>query len=375
MLILACALCAMTLTAGAQNHERPIKPEVNSNGDVAFVIHAPRADTVRLKIESQLDTLMQRGNDGVWHIVIPGLQPDVYRYNFIVDGVKTIDPLNLHLMRDEGDVKNMLIVDPQGDLPTAVHDVPHGSVNMVWYDSPTLKAKRRMAVYTPPHYEEGHTRYPVLYLLHGSGGDETAWLVLGRAAQVLDNLIASGKATPMIVVMPNGNVDEDAAPGETAAGLVTSTDQFEHKMDGEFERSFNDIVKWVDSHYRTRDTKRNRAIAGLSMGGYNSLYISLNQPDDFGYIGLMSAVVERRDNGKSPIYDDLQGKLEAQSKLHPRLFWIAIGENDFLYKDNVMLREMMDSNRLKYTYHESDGGHSWRNWRHYLAIFVPMLFK
>ena len=270
---------------------------------------------------------------------------------------------------------NTFVLDPQGDCPMAVHDVPHGEVRAVWYDSPTLGCTRRMMIYLPPGYELSRQKYPVFYLLHGSGGDETVWLEQGRAAQVLDNLIASGQAEPMIVVMPNGNVDERAASNMSEKGNVQPTFVHKNWMDGKFEETFTDIMNWVDQNYRTRDTKRYRAIAGLSMGGYHSLYISANQPEDFAYVGLFSAAIGRMDQGKSKIYDDLEAKLIAQFKQRPRLYWIGIGKDDFLYKDNTEFRQMLDKNRLRYTYHESGAGHEWANWRDYLVIFTKQLFK
>ena len=192
---------------------------------------------------------------------------------------------------------------------------------------------------------------------------------------MLDNLIASGAATPMIVVMPNGNVDEKAAPGMGPEGNVQPTFAHKNWMDGTFEQSFNDIMTWVDNNYRTRANKRYRAIAGLSMGGYHSLYISANQPDDFAYVGLFSAAINRMDQGKSTIYNDLEAKLVTQFKQRPKLYWMGIGKDDFLYKDNVKFRELLDKNRLRYTYHESTAGHEWANWRDYLVIFTQLLFK
>ena len=372
---LLCVLIALTINAQGYFAPSVQSPEIAKNGAVTFKVKAAKADTVRLIIDSRLDTLMKHTGNETWSITLRDLEPDLYMYYYVIDGMKVLDPENAQVLRDVKTVMNTFVLDPNGDSPVAVHDVPHGKVEAVWYDSPTLNAKRRMMVYLPHGYDQSRQRYPVFYLLHGTGGDETVWLEQGHAAQVFDNLIAEGKAEPMIVVMPNGHTDTPAAPGMGPDNNEQPT--FAHKqwMEGTFEQSFNDIVKWVDANYRTRDAKRYRAIAGLSMGGYHSLYISANQPDDFAYVGLFSAAIGRMDQGKSKIYDDLEAKLVAQFKQRPRLYWMGIGKDDFLYKDNAEFRKMLDKNRLRYTYHESGAGHEWANWRDYLVIFVQQIFK
>ena len=375
--IILFALMAMALTTSAQGFFTPAanSPEITKDGSVTFKVKAAGADTVRLIIDTRVDTLMKHTGNETWSITLRNLEPDLYMYYYIIDGMKVLDNENANVLRDVKNVMNTFVLDPKGDSPVAVHDVPHGEVRAVWYDSPTLGMKRRMMIYLPPGYEESRQKYPVLYLLHGTGGDETVWLEQGHAAQVFDNLIANGQAEPMIVVMPNGHTDTPAAPGMGSDNNEQPT--FAHKqwMEGTFETSFNDIINWVDSHYRTRPVKRYRAIAGLSMGGYHSLYISANQPEDFAYVGLFSAAIGRMDKGKSKIYDDLEPKLITQFKQHPRLYWMGIGKDDFLYKDNAEFRQLLDKNRLRYTYHESGAGHEWANWRDYLVIFTQLLFK
>lgn len=375
ILFLFFALVAMTINAQGYFAPPVQSPEISKDGAVTFKLKAAKADTVRLIIDTRVDTLMKHTAGETWSITLRDLEPDLYMYYYTVDGMKVLDPENAQVLRDVKSVMNTFVLDPNGDCPVAVHDVPHGKVEAVWYNSPTLNAKRRMMVYLPPGYELSRQKYPVFYLLHGTGGDETVWLEQGHAAQVLDNLIAEGKAEPMIVVMPNGHTDTPAAPGMGPDNNGQPT--FAHKqwMEGTFEQSFNDIVKWVDANYRTRAAKRYRAIAGLSMGGYHALYISANQPDDFAYVGLFSAAIGRMDQGKSKVYDDLEAKLKAQFKQRPRLYWMGIGKDDFLYKDNAAFRQMLDQNRLRYTYHESGAGHEWANWRDYLVIFTQLLFK
>ena len=375
ILFLLFALVAMTMNAQGYFAPPVNSPEIAKNGTVTFKVKAAKADTVRLIIDTRVDTLMKHTGNETWSITLRDLEPDLYMYYYVIDGMKVLDENNAQVLRDVKSVMNTFVLDPNGDCPVAVHDVPHGKVEAVWYDSPTLNAKRRMMVYLPHGYDQSRQRYPVFYLLHGTGGDETVWLEQGHAAQVFDNLIAEGKAEPMIVVMPNGHTDTPATPGMGPNNNEQPT--FAHKqwMEGTFEQSFNDIVKWVDANYRTRDAKRYRAIAGLSMGGYHSLYISANQPDDFAYVGLFSAAIGRMDQGKSKIYDDLEAKLVAQFKQRPRLYWMGIGKDDFLYKDNAEFRKMLDKNRLRYTYHESGAGHEWANWRDYLIIFTQLLFK
>jgi len=292
-----------------------------------------------------------------------------------VDGFKTTDPNNVYLIRDVATVTNVFLIGGgRADL-YKVTNVAHGTVARRWYESSTLNLTRRISIYTPAGYETNKKSYPVLYLLHGMGGDEEAWLALGRTAQILDNLIAQGKAKPMIVVMTNGNVSQEAAPGESALGLYKPTFQLPQTMEGTMETSFPDVIRFIESNYRTVSAKSGRAIAGLSMGGFHSMHISKQYPDLFDYVGLFSAAITPDKGVKSSVYDNADSKLKTQFSKTPKLYWIAIGKADFLYKANEEYRKLLDTNGYKYTYYETEEGHIWKNWRIYLSEFVPMLFK
>ena len=319
---------------------------------------------------------MTENKDGIWEFTTnEPLVSELYIYSCIVDGLKTQAPSNLYMIRDVASVTNVFIVSGEKGKLYSVNNVPHGSVTRCWYNSPTLNMKRRLTIYTPAGYETGNKKYPVLYLLHGMGGDEEAWIALGRTAQILDNLIAQGKAKPMIVVMPNGNADQEAAPGESSLGMIKPTMQLPKTMEGSMEESFPDIVNFVDRNYRTVKTKSGRAIAGLSMGGFHSLHISKQYPDMFNYVGLFSAAIMPNEKVKSPIYDNMEAKLKTQFSKNPALYWIAIGNTDFLYKANADYRKLLDEKGYKYTYFESEEGHIWKNWRIYLTAFSQMIFK
>lgn len=371
--------------------DKPIvSPEIHSDNTVTFRMRAPKA--VRVQITGDFLPMqhsesaygkydvpgiadLKEGKEGVWEYTTPlPLLPELYNYSFIVDGLKTTDPANVYLIRDVATVFNVFIVGgARADL-YKVNSVNHGTVSRRWYWSPSLKMNRRLAVYTPAGYEESNKRYPVFYLLHGMGGDEEAWLALGRASQILDNLIASGKAKPMIVVMTNGNVSQEAAPGESSLGYIVPTMQLPKTMDGSMEESFPDVVNFIDATYRTVKRKSGRAIAGLSMGGFHSLHISKQYPDMFDYVGLFSAAIMPDKQVESSVYDNTENKLKIQFNKNPKLYWIAIGKTDFLYKANEEYRKMLNEKGFKYTYYETDEGHIWRNWRIYLTEFVPMLF-
>ena len=392
--LLLTLLCFVFVDAYAQQTlwgDKPIvSPEIHSDNTVTFRMRAPKA--VRVQITGDFLPMqhsesaygkydvpgiadLKEGKEGVWEYTTPlPLLPELYNYSFIVDGLKTTDPANVYLIRDVATVFNVFIVGgARADL-YKVNSVNHGTVSRRWYWSPSLKMNRRLVVYTPAGYEESNKRYPVFYLLHGMGGDEEAWLALGRASQILDNLIAAGKANPMIVVMTNGNVSQEAAPGESSLGYIVPTMQLPKTMDGSMEESFPDVVNFIDATYRTVKRKSGRAIAGLSMGGFHSLHISKQYPDMFDYIGLFSAAIMPDKQVKSSVYDNTENKLKIQFDKNPKLYWIAIGKTDFLYKANEEYRKMLNEKGFKYTYYETDEGHIWRNWRIYLTEFVPMLF-
>lgn len=355
-----------------------VSPEIHENNTVTFRLRAPKAVKVQVMgdcIAKGVADLVEN-KEGIWEYTTPEpLAPELYGYTFLVDGLKINDPSNVHMIRDVSTVTNVFIIGGERADLYKVNDVPHGTVSKVWYDSPTAGFDRRLTVYTPAGYETSGKRYPVFYLLHGMGGDENAWSELGRATQILDNLIAQGKAEPMIVVMTNGNIALEAAPGESSLGYVPPTFQLPKTMEGSFETHFPEVVRFIDKHYRTKANKKNRAIAGLSMGGFHSLHISKQYPDLFNYVGLFSAAIMPGKNATSPIYENMEGKLATQFAKKPALYWIAIGKTDFLYKANVEYRKLLDEKGYPYEYFENEDGHIWKNWRIYLSEFAPKLFK
>lgn len=388
--------CLISLSAWAQetvavNTGDLVSPEVKGQ-TVTFKLLAPNAKEVLVEadffekvkrqtsfgmMEASGQIPMVKGEDGVWTYTTSMPSPELHTYCFYVDGVRMLDPSNVYMIRDIATYTNYFLVDGELSQNYLVREVPHGTVSKVWYPSPTLgMERRRMTVYTPAGYDDSNKQYPVLYLLHCAGGDENAWSELGRAVQILDNLIAQGKAEPMIVVMPNGNGAQEAVPGEYPNSMYKPSFTNPKTMEGSFEKAFPDIMNYVESHYRTINDKAHRTIAGLSMGGFHSLYISANYPYLFGYVGLFSAAINRQAKGENTyIYENLEEKLAKQFSDAPKLYFIGIGNGDFLFQDNVKYRELLDSHGYKYEYMETDGGHEWRNWRKYLNHLLPELFK
>lgn len=380
------ALCAISAAAQQNVGFRAgtvVSPQVNADNTVTFRLIAPEAKSVVVVGDWEADGgrgTMTRGADGVWEFSTAKLPSEMYTYRFDIDGVVNLDPSNPFVRRDVGNQFSVFYIGDGCADYYQVRDVPHGDVTTTWYHSDKLGADRRLTVYTPPCYNESDKSYPVLYLLHGSGGDETAWLELGQTVRIMDNLIAEGKAEPMIVVMPNGNASMSAAPGETSANLafrpVMTNEMPKVFPDGAYEDAFPEIVSFVESRFRVQADKAHRAVAGLSMGGGHSFYLSINYPDMFDYVGLFSAGVVRAGKGESNhIRRNVDEKIATLGKVGVKLYWIAIGKDDFLYDFNKELRDNMDAQGLKYVYHESTRGHLWSNWRQYLLMFAPQLFK
>ena len=370
-------MASMALTSAAQggrNFARTEFPKVNDDHSVTFILNAKDAKRVTLVGDFTLQDgtdqrrfEMKRNEHGVWSVTTPPLRSEIYSYNFFVDGVRTCDAGNMMRLRDgENHFSSVIVGGDRGDL-YEVQDVPHGALRTVWYDSPMLQMQRRAVVYTPASYASGKGKYPVLYLLHGMSGDETAWAELGRTAQIMDNLIAQGKCKEMIVVMTNGNAWQQCAPTHSGGRAMQ---HYRNRKQGEatFEDSFGDVIEYVENNFRVIKKRQSRAIAGLSMGGGHSFNISRLYPKTFDYVALFSAAVRGFNDGK------VQEGLKAQRDNGFKLYWIACGTDDFLYQLNCDYMKYLDSIDFPYTWRESDGGHTWRNWRIYLAELVPMLF-
>ena len=404
--LMAAVAACFSLAANAQqalwSGETVVSPDIHPDNTVTFRFKAPKAVTVQvtgdflpatlvdvpgrnMKMEAPGVANLKEGKDGVWEYTTEKpLDPELYSYSFIVDGLKVMDPANVYMNRDVASVTNIFIVSKnkgdKGDI-YSVNDVPHGTVSRTWYNSPSLNMNRRLTVYTPAGYEISKQKYPVFYLLHGAGGDEEAWIALGRTAQILDNLIATGKAEPMIVVMTNGNAWQDAAAGESPRGMVPPTmggAGTQNVKPAAFELSFPEIVSFIEKTYRVKADKKNRAIAGLSMGSFHSENISKYYPDMFNYVGLFSGAMVGdggMGNQSSPVYSNFDSQMATQFAKKPALYYIACGKTDFVKQGVDQLRAYLTEHNYPFEYKETDGGHIWRNWRIYLSDYAPKLFK
>ena len=356
---------------------------------------------------------MTKGENGVWSATIGPLKPEYYTYFFVVDGVRTMDPQNPVHTRNGTNYSNVLRI--PGDLTNdyAVNDVPHGTVAQVWYPSPMLKLTRRLYVYTPPGYETSKARYPVFYLLHGGGGDEGDWTNLGRAPQILDNLIAQGKAKPVIIVMTNENSNQIASPevgvasqaggpgaGAPAQGAVQPGNPMQGPAMLTFPKSIiSDLIPFIDKAFRTLPNRENRAIAGLSMGGGMTLLAAFNNLDRFAWVGTFSAGLPPMPGVAVPINPPLPNaaslrgpdvnntidkqklaallpQLNANANAKLRLFYVVIGAEDGLITAHNAFKELLKEKGVNATIVETHGyGHEWAFWRIALHDFAPRLFK
>jgi len=358
-----------------------VSPEILPDNRVTFRVLAKDATKVTVSGDFLANPMVAeplvKNDTGMFSVTLGPLNPELYSYTFTVDGVRSLDMNNPLSKRDGTRNESMFIIPGDASDLYFPKNVPHGTLQKVWYNSPVLSLDRRMYVYTPAGYEDGKSKFPVFYLLHGGGGDEDAWSTLGRACQILDNLIAQGKAKPMIVVMPNGNPGQTCAFTDAAARPANAPQQTMADMaKGLFEESLiKDIIPYMEKHFRVLTDKNNRAVAGLSMGGMQTLALAGKYPDKFSYFGVMSmGLVDRAQMGL-PLNNDQDAQFEALKKSGFKLYWVGVGKDDFLYKSAQDLRTALDKHGIKYIYRESTGGHTWTNWRIYLSELAPMLFR
>lgn len=384
LFISACILgiCAVTPATGQPPAARPPdfrSPVVSPDHTITFKILAPKASTVRLNagdipFDKVKGGAMHKDKDGIWELTTDPVMPGAYRYTFQVDGVSTLDPKNGATTESVGNAWSLTAV-PGSELMDT-RQVPHGAVAVITYHSSSLGFDRRMHIYTPPGYEKGSGKYPVFYLLHGAGDTDDAWTSVGRASFIFDNLSAAGKAKPMIVVMPAGHT-RAFGQGSPLPGP------------DEFTRDFvGDVMPYVESHYRTKNDRADRAIAGLSMGGFQTLNAMATKPEAFAYVGVYSSGLfgivpsgQAASPAATPRADfpwEVEHRTVLQSpetKKGLKLFWFGIGKEDFLFATNTATVAMYKKYGFDVIYHESAGGHTWLNWRDYLIDFTPRLFR
>ena len=351
-------------------------PEVAGDGRVKFGIYAPKAEEVSLSSPGDIPDInpgsgvkMQKNSEGVWSITVDQVPAGTYRYNFNVDGVSVMDPRNP--VTSESNMNSWSMVHVPGADFMDTRDVPHGAVSIVTYYSSSLNRFRRMHVYTPAGYENNSKRYPVFYLLHGAMDSDDSWSTVGRAGFILDNLIADEKAVPMIVVMPAGHT----GPFQMG-GPRLPIDEFVMDFN-------NDILPYVEQHYRVNRGRKYRAIAGLSMGGAHTLSIAIPNLDKFAYIGVYSSGVfgitgegpGASAEGQSYEEQNMNNLEDKRLKKGLKLFWFSTGKDDFLIDTTRATVAMFRKHGFEVNYEESEGGHTWINWRNYLNEFTRLLFK
>jgi enterochelin esterase family protein len=345
-----------------------ISPEVQPDGRITFRLSAPNAKNVELHCEGVKNTAMQRDEHGVWTFTSEPLEPDIYDYSFSVDGLHMIDPANPLLKYNLLNTDSQVQVPGPKSLPWEINDVPRGQLHRHFYKSAVAEDERDFIVYTPPGYDpSARKRYPVLYLLHGYSDDASAWSAVGRANVILDNLIARGQAKPMIVVMPLSYGTMDII--KAGRVRVRGQDLWQRSLAKFSEALLDEVIPQVEKTYRVSADRQSRAIAGLSMGGAESLVVGLNHLDRFAWIGAFSS------GGVNTNYVAQFPALNAKANDQLRLLWIGCGHDDHLIESNKQFCDWLKAQNIHYTWVESPGAHSFRVWRRYLAEFAPLLFQ
>jgi len=357
-----------------------VSPEVSADRHVTFRIRAPKAEAVKLTGSdipgNGQEATLKKDDNGVWEATLGPIDPGAYRYRFNIDGVSVVDPRNPTISESNNNVWSLVYV-PGSELMDT-KDVPHGAVAAVTYYSKALKKFRRMHVYTPPGYETGDGKYPVFYLLHGAGDSDDSWTSVGRAGFILDNLIAAQKAKPMLVVMPAGHTGAFGGFGGRGGAGRPPVDEFGQDFT-------KDIMAYVEKNYRVSPERQHHAIAGLSMGGAQTLNVGIPNLEKFAYLGVYSSGVFGIAGGRGgapkaqsgPTWEEqnMASLDDADRKNGLKLVWFATGKDDFLIQTSRATVDMLKKHKFDVIFNETPGGHTWINWRNYLIEFTPQLFK
>jgi enterochelin esterase-like enzyme len=374
------SLAPITLAQERPQGPQVVSPDVSADKRITFRVLAPQAQAVRLNATdipgNGAAAPLTKGANGVWEITTASVPPGAYRYAFNIDGVATMDPRNPSTSESNNNSWSMVYV--PGSDSSDTKNVPHGSIAEVTYHSSALHAFRRMHVYTPPGYETSSKKYPVFYLLHGAGDSDDSWSTVGRAGFILDNLIATRRAKPMIVVMPAGHTRAPAGNPLSATGSDPFVSDF-----------VDDVMPYVQSTYRVSTDRASTAIAGLSMGGSQTLNVAIPHLEKFGYIGVYSSgllgafpIAGRGGAPAAPVAGPGEWESRYAAKLDDaslkkglRVFWFATGKDDFLLNTTTATVDLFKKHGFSPVFKESAGGHTWLNWRDYLSEFAPQLFQ
>ena len=367
-LLLVAAVLGLPCFAIAQPQRVPafVSPQVNKDNTVIFKLFAPAAKDVKLSTQfHQGNAPMTKDSAGVWSVTLGPAKPDMYPYNFVVDGISVADPRNSAIFPNEGFQSSIVEITGNTPLVHTLQNVPHGTVAYRYYNSPEL-GPRPVVIYTPPGYEkEAAKKYPVLYLFHGTTDTEETWTKVGRANIILDNLIAQGKAVPMIIVMPYGRAYPKISK---SSGSLRNWDNLQ-----EIKKDFlNQLIPFVEQNYRVQANNNGRAVAGFSGGGGTSLFLGLNNPDLFSWVvgfapGMLNEEFDR--NNAVPFANP------SLTNQRLKLFWIGVGRDDMLYPVITDYLKVLDDKGIKHETFISDGGHTWMNCKLYLSTIAQKLFK
>ena len=369
--VMSAAIAAGSFAQELNNFRRAnvTSPEIGES-KITFRIQAPQAQNVQLSgTWMQQPAQMNKNEQGVWEVSVDRPAPELYTYNFVVDGVKVNDASNIFMQRDGTMFLSVLLI--PGELTENYFEASrHGDLHQVWYNSPTLGMERRMFIYTPYGYNDSKSKYPVLYLMHGAGGDEDAWSNMGRTCQIMDNLIEKGLAVPMLVVMANGN------PTQAAARTLMIPEKQADRSNPDFANAYvnsivKDIVPYVEKNYKVIAKPEARALSGLSMGAGHTISCTNLYPGFFQYICPLSNGIRVTDQNR----EEYNKQFQALKKAGYKLYWIGCGDSDFLIESARQLDATLTENGLEHTFFVNSGGHTWSNWRIYLNNFAPKLFK